>query len=83
MICCLFICCFLVFYTKFGFFKRKKVDKGDETDLTTWQSPETMGGEIDNTAGDSVTGGDTIQQKSQLPPETEDSSARRISNTEV
>ena len=48
-----------IFFTKFGFFKRKKVGD-DEADLTTWQSP-----------GDA--GGETMPQETESSPATKDS----------
>ena len=59
---------FCVFYVKFGFFKRKQVDKGDEVDLTTaWQTPDTAGGE---TIPQTTAGGETIPETKESSPPT-------------
>jgi len=54
---------------QFGFFKRKKVDRGDEVDLTNWQSAEGTGGA--STPHNDVT------------PPPEETSTRRSSNTDL
>ena len=60
--------------TQFGFFKRKKVDKGDEVDLTNWRSAEDAGGAA------------TSDNDATLPPErlpSEEPNTRRYSNTDI
>jgi len=62
---------FITFPMQFGFFKRKKVDKGDEVDLTNWRSAE------------DATGTSTLDNVPPEQPQSEETSTRRYSNTDI
>lgn len=58
-----------MFPIQFGFFKRKKVDRGDEVDLTNWQSAE------------DASRASTLDSAATQPPE--ETSTGRYSNTDI